>query len=390
MKFREFRQGRPLGEIFVDTLRFFDRDSVCEIFIWRAGEAFEARLRCGRWEMIAPRRLGLDFGELLFTDYCPSCDKRHRCMLGSSPGLIQALADMPEGVLLKVRHYIDTSSSDSAGWSREWPPATATGGSGVTYHTSFQHNVEMRFSLSERLVQWLMYHGLSYRYQQELDSLALGLYESLKEGICPSFFLFLRPFSLDRAPFESIPPWFPWTKLTERRLAMVLLRFGTPIALAPDMEEYLKTVPEPIGLNELNAREPRTLGAGRLPVKAREWRTRVMELAAAARGIIVFPMPSKAVHWELRLLERNRSLSKTVFVQPPRSLISDEEWQVARSRAERFAGLKLPAFHRRGRLFALTTTGELGDSAPLTTMTPGALRRSLARLLRITESHHSP
>ena len=127
--------------------------------------------------------------------------------------------------------------------------------------------------------------------------------------------------------------------------------------------------------------EDLVVGAGRIRSTEEKWRQTIVALASRARLILFVPHDSPGCRWEIRALMQCNLQGKTVFVMPPASAITADQWKVTQNGwAEE--NVVLPPYKSTGELFKIDAQGrtslELKLSTPFT-FRPGKRLLALAR-----------
>lgn len=165
------------------------------------------------------------------------------------------------------------------------------------------------------------------------------------------FFLYLRPFAIERRLLLELPlvsgiPYL-WALPPIRYL----------LGLEPNLKRAMEEVGAVmVGIGELD----RSPGVAKLTPGDADWQQVFVDLAERASGIFVIPFTSAGSQWEFDwLLEK--ALGKTIIVLPPvhadpivgelRTHAFEAQWQLLRGR---YAGrIDLPAYEPRGLMVTL-------------------------------------
>ena len=170
------------------------------------------------------------------------------------------------------------------------------------------------------------------------------------------FVLYARPFDVaGTLPVEKAAVPNP-LRLFKRELA----------GESPDLEEVLaeafeSSVPM-IGIGH------RGFGVGKVESYS-EWQSEFRALATAAKAVVVLPLETPGVSWELDWLQDNEQLEKCIVLMPP-NLEAPSRWNEAVAGYSERLGIALPEYNLGGGLFLICRPGtrlltSLGSSIDL-------------------------
>ncbi len=249
------------------------------------------------------------------------------------------------------------------------------------------------FGIGIALLFGLSFYGaiiMSYLLRDVWDQRVEFIFREVKNGKRPRFILYLRPFNVDMGwvDFQSGRPWwYPPARIFEPWLAFALERYAPVVALIRNIEDY--------DFAKSNIKRPDMLwadqhltavGAGRFSVD--EWRQDVLLSMQACLKILIVPLPSDELIWELNRIKEMDLLNKCVFVMPPesRSKFTEKKWNQA-VREYHHVGIELPAYDRSGLLFTVENNGAVRHTMRFPKSSIFFLRHSLKQLM--TEKQQS-
>lgn len=208
---------------------------------------------------------------------------------------------------------------------------------------------------------------LAYLIQRAWDQRAVFIFKAVRDGKKPRFLLYLRPFSSDSGwvDFNSGRPWwYSSSRLFEPRLALALEKYAPVIALMRDPDDY------DFGKSQIKYPDLfwadghlQGFGVGRFSIDSDKWKQTVKLLMQACIAILIVPLPSDRLLWELNKIKDRNLLSKCVFVMPPESNIYliERKWKQA-VKAFLREGIELPVYERYGLLFTNDDSGVIRET----------------------------